>query len=70
MAKRLVGSGMKASHLLSIVLISLFAVAIDAAPVEPTDASKQIDDLLAKSWQKHGIKPNAPVDDATFLRRV
>ena len=30
----------------------------------------QVDALLAKSWQKHQIKPNALVDDATFLRRV
>lgn len=33
-------------------------------------ASKQIDALLAGSWQKHNIKPNAPVSDEVFLRRV
>jgi hypothetical protein len=33
-------------------------------------ASKQIDALLAQSWQKHKITPNPLVDDATFLRRT
>lgn len=61
---------MKAKLPLSILAASLFATAVLAAPADTTAASKQIDALLAKSWQKHQIKPNAPVDDATFLRRV
>ncbi|MCF7788937.1 MAG: DUF1549 and DUF1553 domain-containing protein [Prosthecobacter sp.] len=61
---------MKASLTLSIFATTLFAVAVHAAPVDTASASKQVDALLAKSWQKHQIKPNAPVDDATFLRRV
>jgi len=61
---------MKACHTLSIFTATLFAVALHAAPVDTTAASRQIDALLAKSWQKHKVKPNAPVDDATFLRRV
>ena len=61
---------MKASQPLSILVTLLFAVTVQAAPVDTTAASKQIDVLLAKSWQKHQLKPNALVDDATFLRRV
>ena len=61
---------MKASQPLSILATLLFAVTVQAAPVDTTAASKQIDALLAKSWQKHQLKPNALVDDATFLRRV
>ena len=61
---------MKASHSLSILATLLFAATVQAAPVDTTSASKQVDALLAKSWQKHQLKPNAPVDDATFLRRV
>ena len=61
---------MKARQPLSILATLLFAASVQAAPVDTTAASKQIDALLAKSWQKHQLKPNAPVDDATFLRRV
>jgi hypothetical protein len=35
----------------------------------PKIAAK-IDDFLAKHWQANGIKPAAPADDATFLRRL
>ena len=61
---------MKASQPLSLLATLLLAVTVQAAPVDTTAASKQIDALLAKSWQKHQLKPNALVDDATFLRRV
>ncbi|WP_395750931.1 DUF1549 domain-containing protein [Prosthecobacter sp.] len=61
---------MKAFHPLSFLATALFALTAHAASVDTSAASKQVDALLAKSWQKHKIKPNAPVDDATFLRRV
>lgn len=61
---------MKAKITLSILAIALSAGQVVAAPEDTAAASKQIDALLAKSWQKHQIKPNALVDDATFLRRV
>lgn len=61
---------MKASHTLSILAFTLFAAALHAESPDTSAASKQADALLAKSWQKHRIKPNALVDDATFLRRV
>jgi hypothetical protein len=35
----------------------------------PTVAAR-IDELLTKHWQAHGIKPAAPADDASFLRRA
>ncbi len=60
---------MKASQTLSILATTLFTIAGHSASVDTAAASKQVDALLAKSWQKHQIKPNALVDDATFLRR-
>ena len=30
----------------------------------------QVDELLAADWLTAGIKPAAPADDATFLRRT
>ncbi|WP_395742548.1 DUF1549 domain-containing protein [Prosthecobacter sp.] len=61
---------MKASHSLSLLATALFALTAHAAPTDIPAASRQIDALLAKSWQKHHIQPHALVDDATFLRRV
>ncbi|MCB1278296.1 DUF1549 domain-containing protein [Prosthecobacter sp.] len=61
---------MKAQPTLSLLASVLFAVSVQAAPADTTAASKQIDALLAQSWQKHKITPNPLVDDATFLRRV
>ena len=35
-----------------------------------TAASKKIDSLVAGNYKKVGIKPNAEIDDETFVRRV
>lgn len=32
--------------------------------------SPQVDQLLRTAWEKQGVKPSAPADDATFLRRL
>lgn len=34
------------------------------------EASKQVDELLAKDWQQHKLTPNPPASDETFVRRV
>lgn len=34
------------------------------------EAASQIDTLLSQEWQKHGLKPNPPADEATFVRRI
>jgi hypothetical protein len=60
---------MKATLHLSLVAVTACLI----APLQAADtsaASKQIDNLLAQSWQKHKITPNPLVDDAAFLRRA
>jgi len=32
--------------------------------------SQKIDELLAKGWEKHGLKPNAPASDDVLVRRL
>jgi hypothetical protein len=56
----------------------LLALALpDAAELAPPDRlaeaprlAGKIDEFLARHWQANGIRPAAPADDATFLRRV
>ena len=36
----------------------------------PLPESAKIDEILAKSWQKQGLKPNAPAPDDVFVRRI
>ena len=36
----------------------------------PLPESAKIDEILAKSWQTQGLKPNAPAPDEVFLRRI
>ena len=59
---------MKATLLfLSLLLI---AGSVPAAATDTSAASKRIDELLTQGLQKKGLKHNALVDDATFLRRA
>lgn len=46
------------------------ALPLSAALVDVNSESKQIDALLAKDWQANKLQGNAPVDDATFVRRI
>jgi hypothetical protein len=39
-------------------------------PLADDQLSQQIDALLEKSWQEHGIHPAQPASDAEFMRRV
>ncbi|MBE7496067.1 MAG: DUF1549 domain-containing protein [Verrucomicrobiaceae bacterium] len=34
------------------------------------EVSQEIDALLGQDWRKHGLKPNPPANDETFVRRV
>jgi hypothetical protein len=36
----------------------------------PLPESAKIDEILDRSWQKQGLKPNAPAPDEVFLRRI
>ncbi len=40
----------------------------DAIAVQ--SASARIDELIAKGWKENKIKPNAAIDDETFVRRI
>ncbi len=60
---------MKATHFIQIAAACITATAHASQP-DTAPASRQIDALLAQSWQKHKITPNPLVDDATFLRRA
>ena len=49
-----------------------FVLALSAGHVwsAPLPESAKIDEILAKAWQKQGLKPNAPATDDVFVRRV
>ncbi|MCW0220010.1 MAG: DUF1549 and DUF1553 domain-containing protein [Prosthecobacter sp.] len=57
---------MKATLLLLLTVSALGSTALSAADA----ATKRIDELLAKGWQKHDVQPNALVNDEVFLRRA
>ena len=61
---------MKATLFLSLFATAWIAATVHAASADTASASKQIDALLAQSWQKNKITPNPLIDDATFLRRT
>jgi hypothetical protein len=41
-----------------------------STPTAVAAVAPQIDTLLRTAWEKQGITPSAPADDATFLRRL
>ena len=41
-----------------------------AASLPAGEEALRIDELLAQDWQKHGVQPNPPCSDETFVRRV
>lgn len=51
----------------SLALI-LAACCLSQAAALPESA--KIDEILAKSWQKQGLQPNAPASDEVFVRRI
>ena len=62
--------GMKTMLFLMTMVAALAGFATPLSAADTAAASKQIDALLAKSWQKQNLKGNAPVNDDVFLRRT
>lgn len=58
---------MNASRLTSVLVLSLGLGCLTAAPLTE---SQKIDELLAKDWEKHGLKPNPPASDDVLVRRL
>lgn len=54
---------------LTRTLFITLSVVVSTA-VNANDSSKQIDALLAQDWQAHGLQPNPPAGDETFVRRI
>lgn len=52
------------------ILCGLLALLGGTAIASPRDAAAAIDRHLAAGWEKAGVKPALPADDAEFLRRV
>ena len=61
---------MKPTHFLLSMVAALMGFATCLQAADTAVAWKQIDALLAKSWEKQKVKANAPVTDEVFLRRT
>ena len=57
---------MKAKHLL-LACLTLTTATLHAAMLPE---SQKIDELLAKGWEKAGVKPNPPASDDVLVRRL
>ena len=55
--------------LLPLAAVAVLGTAM-AHSADTAEASKRIDELLARDWARHKIQPNAPVGDEVFLRRT
>src|SRR5262245_5974570 len=56
-----------------IGLLCLIAVAgprAAAGPPDPAALADRVDRLVATGWERAGVTPAAPADDAEFLRRA
>jgi len=51
-------------------LLTARAGAAPATPVDPAKAAAEIDAILARNWETKHVKPNAPVSDEVFVRRI
>lgn len=52
---------------LLLACLTLTAATLHAAPLPE---SQKIDQLLAKDWEKNGLKPNPPASDEVLVRRL
>lgn len=59
---------MKALLLALLPGLTFLTASLPAAEI--TTATRRIDELLARGWQKHQLEPHAPVGDEVFLRRA
>lgn len=46
------------------------AFAKSESSAQKPEASARIDSILAKSWKEKNLKPNAPISDEVFVRRI
>lgn len=58
---------MNAPRILTVLAFPLGLIALQAAPLAE---SQKIDELLAKGWEKAGVKPNPPASDDVLIRRL
>ena len=58
---------MNASFITSALFFTLGLASLHAAALPE---SQKIDELLAKGWEKAGVKPNAPASDDLLVRRL
>lgn len=54
----------------TLALAAILASGGSAPGLDVREAAAEIDRLLAADWQRHGLQPNPPADDATFVRRI
>jgi hypothetical protein len=52
------------------LLFSALILTASAAPPEPAASSSRLDAVIAAEWTKANVSPDAPANDAAFLRRV
>ncbi|MBE7495583.1 MAG: DUF1549 domain-containing protein [Verrucomicrobiaceae bacterium] len=50
--------------------VLVFALGLASLPAAPLAESQKIDELLAKGWEKAGVKPNPPASDEVLVRRL
>ena len=58
---------MNALRFTSVLAFTLGLASLSAAPLAE---SQKIDELLAKGWEKAGVKPNPPASDDVLVRRL
>lgn len=51
-------------------LLACLTFTAAALPAAPMPESQKIDELLAKGWEKAGVKPNPPASDEVLARRL
>ena len=54
----------------ALVLLAVNDLDAEQPALQPRQAAAEIDRLLSQSWQKDGIKANAPLSDEGFVRRI
>ena len=53
-----------------IVLTALGSVLSFSAGAQSPDGASRVDSAIRSAWQREGIAPSSPTDDARFLRRI
>ncbi|WP_395717411.1 DUF1549 domain-containing protein [Prosthecobacter sp.] len=61
---------MKQSLVRAFLVYGFLAVSAFGAVMNPVDAARQIDAVLAADWKKNKLQANPATDDNTFVRRI